>query len=98
MLRNIESRGGERVRSRQRRETARGSGNLVCHLRSPSVNAVASGGAGGYAPTGIGGIGWYRKRFRVPEPYKHRQVSIEFDGVYQNSEVRIDGQCSASGR
>ena len=38
------------------------------------------------------GIGWYRKRFRLPASYKDRKVVIEFDGVYQNSEVWINGQ------
>lgn len=38
------------------------------------------------------GIGWYRKRFRLPESSADRKVSIEFDGVYQNSEVWINGQ------
>jgi len=47
-----------------------------------------SGGAGGNAPTGIG---WYRKHFRVPASYQDRKVSVEFDGVYQNSEVWING-------
>ena len=45
--------------------------------------------AQGSLPTGIG---WYRKRFRVPESYKDRTVVIEFDGIYQNSEVWINGQ------
>ena len=44
---------------------------------------------GGYLPTGIG---WYRKRFSIPETYRDRKVSIEFDGVYQLSEVWINGQ------
>lgn len=38
------------------------------------------------------GIGWYRKRFSVPDSYKDKTVSIEFDGVYENSEVWINGQ------
>jgi beta-galactosidase len=38
------------------------------------------------------GIGWYRKRFRVPESFQGKRVSVEFDGVYQNSEVWINGQ------
>ncbi len=38
------------------------------------------------------GIGWYRKRFSIPESYRDRKVVIEFDGVYQNSEVWINGQ------
>jgi beta-galactosidase len=38
------------------------------------------------------GIGWYRKRFSIPESYRTRKVVIEFDGVYQLSEVWINGQ------
>jgi len=48
-----------------------------------------SSGPGGYLPTGIG---WYRKRFRVPESDRDKVVVLEFDGVYQNSEVWINGQ------
>lgn len=51
-------------------------------------NAVSSGN-GAYLPTGIG---WYRKRFRVGATDRGRVVSLEFDGVYQNSEVWINGQ------
>ena len=53
-----------------------------------SENAPARG-QGGYLPTGVG---WYRKHFRVPESYSGRKVTIEFDGVYQLSEVWINGQ------
>ena len=45
--------------------------------------------AQGGLPTGIG---WYRKSFRLPENYRDRMVSVEFDGVYENSEVWINGQ------
>jgi beta-galactosidase len=38
------------------------------------------------------GMGWYRKRFRLPETHRERRVVIEFDGVYENSEVWINGQ------
>jgi beta-galactosidase len=38
------------------------------------------------------GIGWYRKRFRLPESYRGRTVVIEFGGIYENSEVWINGQ------
>ena len=58
-------------------------------IEGPFSQSEPSGGAGGYAPTGLG---WYRKRFRVPASYQDRKVSIEFDGVYQNSEVWINGQ------
>ena len=38
------------------------------------------------------GIGWYRKHLSVPESDHDRKATIEFDGVYQNSEVWINGQ------
>jgi len=45
-------------------------------------------GPGGYLPTGIG---WYRKRFNLPSVDKGQQFWIEFDGVYMNSDVWING-------
>ncbi len=47
--------------------------------------ATAGGGA---LP---GGIGWYRKTFTVPASSKNKSVYIDFDGVYRNSEVFING-------
>ncbi|TSD62683.1 glycoside hydrolase family 2 protein [Inquilinus sp. KBS0705] len=38
-----------------------------------------------------GGIGWYRKTFTVPAASKNKQVYIDFDGVYQHSDVWING-------
>jgi beta-galactosidase len=38
-----------------------------------------------------GGIGWYRKTFTVPEANKDKLIYIDFDGVYRNSEVWING-------
>ena len=43
----------------------------------------------GYAP---GGIGWYRKHFRLDPAQSNRLVTIEFDGIYDNSEIWINGQ------
>ena len=37
------------------------------------------------------GIGWYRKAFTLPAA-RGQKVIIEFDGVYMNSEVWINGQ------
>ena len=53
-----------------------------------------TGGSGGYLPTGIG---WYRKSFRVPKDLRGHRVSVLFDGVYQRSEVWINGH-SLGGR
>ena len=47
-----------------------------------------SGGRGGYFPTGLG---WYRKAFRMPAGSAGRMASLEFDGVYMNSDVWING-------
>jgi beta-galactosidase len=58
-------------------------------IEGPYSEKEPTGGQGGYLPTGIG---WYRKRFRLPESYQDRKVFIEFDGVYENSEVWINGQ------
>ncbi len=38
-----------------------------------------------------GGIGWYRKYFYVTENDKDKLFFIDFDGVYRNSEVWING-------
>ena len=38
------------------------------------------------------GTGWYRKHFNIPAAYRSKKVTIEFDGIYQNSEVWINGQ------
>jgi len=39
-----------------------------------------------------GGIGWYRKEFVVDKSSEGKTVYIDFDGVYQNSTVWINGQ------
>lgn len=47
--------------------------------------ATAGGGA---LP---GGTGWYRKQFTVSASSKGKYIAIDFDGVYRNSEVWING-------
>lgn len=47
-----------------------------------------SGTGGGALP---GGIGWYRKSFKVSEKDRGQVFRIEFDGVYMNSSVWING-------
>jgi len=58
-------------------------------IEGPFDEKEPSSYCGAYLPTGIG---WYRKHFRVPNSYRDKQLTIEFDGVYQNSEVWINGQ------
>jgi beta-galactosidase len=50
-------------------------------------NAEYASGTG-YAP---GGIAWYRKHFKLDTIQKDQLVAIEFDGVYNNSQVWING-------
>ena len=38
------------------------------------------------------GTGWYRKHFKIPAAYRNKKITVEFEGVYQNSEVWINGQ------
>jgi beta-galactosidase len=44
--------------------------------------------ATGFLPTGIG---FYRKEFEIPEEDKGKKISIEFDGIYRNSSVWVNG-------
>lgn len=46
-----------------------------------------SGTGGGYLP---GGIGWYKKKFDLDYDID-QEVSISFDGIYERSEVWING-------
>ena len=48
----------------------------------------STGGTNGYLPCGIG---WYRKSFTIPVSMKDKDIVIQFDGVYMNSDVWING-------
>ena len=47
-----------------------------------------SGAGGGALP---GGVGWYRKHFRLPATEGKRRYYLAFDGVYMNSTVYVNG-------
>jgi beta-galactosidase len=48
-----------------------------------------AGGGGGYLD---GGIGWYRKTFNLPDSVSGKRITIQFEGIYMNSTVWINGQ------
>lgn len=48
----------------------------------------AGGWRGGFAELGTG---WYRKRFKAPADGRTRKAYIEFDGVYKDSDVWLNG-------
>ena len=56
-------------------------------IAGPFAETNKTGGAGAFLP---GGIVWYRKSFSLPESASGRSVSVEFDGVMQNSDVWIN--------
>jgi beta-galactosidase len=59
------------------------------HIISGPFDSKAIGGR--HTGFTIGGTGWYRKHFIVPENYRDKIVYINFDGVYMNSDVWING-------
>ena len=50
--------------------------------------SAPSGNSGGALP---GGVGWYRKSFSVDAADEGKQFYIDFDGVYMNAKVWING-------
>lgn len=48
-----------------------------------------AGNDGGYLPTGIG---WYRKVFTLPKNVAGRKLWLYFEGVYERSDVYVNGQ------
>lgn len=51
--------------------------------------ADAPGGAtGGFFEDGVG---WYRKHFTAPEAWRDKSVAVEFEGVYRDAEIWING-------
>ena len=51
----------------------------------------------GFKPVGTdypqNSIGWYRREFELPASDKGRSLWVEFDGVYRNSLVWLNGHC-----
>jgi beta-galactosidase len=53
------------------------------------VNSASVESFNGFLP---GGLAWYRKTFTLPSSLSGKRISIEFDGVYMNSDVYLNGQ------
>jgi beta-galactosidase len=58
-------------------------------IESAPEKGNPAGGGEGYFPAGIG---WYRKTFHAPASWKSKRVSVEFDGVYRNATVYLNGR------
>ena len=40
----------------------------------------------------VGGTGWYRKTFYLPGTIRGKQVHLQFDGIYMNADVWLNGK------
>ncbi|MDR0354041.1 MAG: DUF4982 domain-containing protein [Opitutaceae bacterium] len=58
-------------------------------IEGPYGEDEPAGGPGGYLPTGTG---WYRKTFRLPESAKGKKITVQFDGIYMNATVWLNGR------
>src|SRR5271168_2787034 len=58
-------------------------------IEGPFSQDAPAAGTGAYLPTGIG---WYRKQFTLPSGASGKRVALQFDGIYQRSEVWINGK------
>jgi beta-galactosidase len=66
----------------------RGRGRPNFAVVGPFSPASAGGAATGYT---LGGTGWYRKHFTLGKETLGKRISIQFDGVYMNSDVWLNG-------
>jgi len=57
-------------------------------IEGPFESTCPGGSGAGYLNAGAG---WYRKTFNLPQNIHDKRVFIEFDGVYMNSDVWING-------
>jgi beta-galactosidase len=66
----------------------RGRGRVNFEVVGPFSPESAGGAATGYT---LGGTGWYRKHFTLDDKTLGKQISIQFDGVYMDSDVWLNG-------
>ena len=58
-------------------------------IEGENLRSNPGGGTVGFFPTGIG---WYRKTFNIASLKADERYQIEFDGVYMNSTVWVNGK------
>jgi beta-galactosidase len=57
-------------------------------IAGPRAVDAPAGMGGGFVPTGVG---WYRRVFVAPHSWKKQRVWIEFEGVYADAQVWLNG-------
>jgi beta-galactosidase len=66
------------------------------HDWSIELNPTATGGTNSGTGFLQGGLGWYRKTFTLPPSLAGKRISAEFDGVYMDSSVYVNGTLAGS--
>ena len=61
-------------------------------IERPRSHQNPTGASGGYAWSGVL---TYRKKIQAPENWKGRSVQLEFEGVYMNAKVFVNGNVAA---
>ncbi len=66
----------------------------VPHDWSIELDPTTGPGTGTTADTGFlqGGLGWYRKSFTLPPSAAGKRISVEFDGIYMDSIIYLNGR------
>ena len=57
-------------------------------IELPPVDRGSTGSGSGFFR---GGLGWYRRTFTLPPSLAGKRVSVEFDGVYSDAHVYLNG-------
>ena len=60
----------------------------------PGTNSPVDSNAVGGSSTGyfVGGTGWYRKTFYAGTDLKGKIIQLQFDGIYMNAEIWLNGK------
>lgn len=60
----------------------------------PGTNSPIDSNAIGGIDAGylVGGTGWYRKTFMLPKDLSGKKFQLQFDGVYMNAEIWLNGE------
>jgi beta-galactosidase len=60
----------------------------------PGTNSPVDSNAVGGSSTGylVGGTGWYRKTFYAGSNIKGKIIQLQFDGIYMNAEIWLNGK------
>ena len=62
---------------------------MIGASKAAQIKIIPPGPEGGFFPNGIG---WYRKTFSAPAAWRGMRVTVEFDGVYRDATVYLNGQ------